>query len=152
MSLANAVEILAEKRIAEAIASGAFDGLPGRGRPLKLDDESMVPSEWRLAYRLLRDNGFAPAWIESGAAIRRDLEQARAELRAVGRRDVGRSAAEARFAARAAELNRRIVRHNLMAPASHWHIAVVDAARDQQALPPEVAAGEEGLRPAADCA
>jgi hypothetical protein len=152
MTLAGALELLAERRIAEAIASGAFDRLPGHGHPLKLDDDSALAGEWRLAFQLLRDNGFAPAWIESGAEIRRNLAQARAELRTVGRSDAGRTAAEARFAACAAELNRRIARHNLTAPAARWHIPVIDAVRDQHRLHPDAPPGEEELRPPTDCA
>jgi len=43
-----------------------------------LEDDSAVPPEWRLAYRVLRGAGFAPAWIEMANEIRRSIDQARA--------------------------------------------------------------------------
>ena len=35
-------EALVERRIVTAMAEGAFDHLPGRGRPLALDDDCLV--------------------------------------------------------------------------------------------------------------
>jgi hypothetical protein len=134
--MSRAVELIAEHRIAEAIAAGAFRELPTRGA-LALDDEANVPPAWRLAYRLLRSNGFAPAWIEAGAQIRADLEAARRDLQSVRRESVARSAAESRFVACAAELNRRIDRHNLAAPLLQGHLRRVDVARELAELPPE---------------
>ena len=42
-------EALVERRIVTAMAEGAFDHLPGRGRPLALDDDCLVgwiPVTW----------------------------------------------------------------------------------------------------------
>jgi hypothetical protein len=125
-----ALRILAETRIAAAIADGAFDDLPGRGVPLNLEDESSVPQEWRVAYRLLHSSGLAPAWIDMGDEIRRSVDQARASLAAVDRSDARRTQAEALYAARARVLNMQIARYNLQAPAARWHIAQIDVGRD----------------------
>jgi hypothetical protein len=54
------MEFLVEQRIAEAIARGELDDLPGAGRPLDLDDDAHVPEEMRLAYRILKNAGYAP--------------------------------------------------------------------------------------------
>ena len=54
------MEQLAEQRIAEARERGELDNLPGAGRPLVLDDDSMVPEHLRMAYRLLKNTGYAP--------------------------------------------------------------------------------------------
>lgn len=51
---------LVERRIAEAEQAGAFAELPGRGRPLELEDLSAVPAELRAGYLLLRGAGFVP--------------------------------------------------------------------------------------------
>ena len=51
--------------IAEAIARGELDDLPGAGRPLDLDDDALVPEELRLAYRILKNAGFVPAELET---------------------------------------------------------------------------------------
>ena len=50
----------AERRIAEAQKEGAFDNLPGEGRPLNLEDDSAVPEELRMAYKVLRNAGYLP--------------------------------------------------------------------------------------------
>lgn len=49
------IQFIAEKRIEEAQAKGEFDNLPGRGRPLELEDMSHVPEELRMAYKILRN-------------------------------------------------------------------------------------------------
>ena len=51
---------LAEEHIEAAIRRGEFDALEGAGRPLMLEDESLVPDELRVAYRLLRNAGCLP--------------------------------------------------------------------------------------------
>jgi hypothetical protein len=60
---------LAEARIEEAIAAGAFDALPGAGRPLDLDDDRLVPEELRAAYRVLKRAGFVPPEVEARKEI-----------------------------------------------------------------------------------
>lgn len=61
---------LAERHIRDAIDRGEFDNLPGHGRPLKLDDDSMVPPELRAAYRLLKNSGYLPPELELSREIR----------------------------------------------------------------------------------
>jgi hypothetical protein len=57
-------EKLAQNRIEEAIASGEFDDLPGRGRPLDLTDYfSHSPAE-RAGVSLLKNAGVVPPEIE----------------------------------------------------------------------------------------
>ena len=50
----------AERRIQEAQKEGAFDHLPGEGRPLDLEDDSAVPQELRMAYKVLKNAGYLP--------------------------------------------------------------------------------------------
>lgn len=64
-----ALEDLAEQRIRSAIADGAFERLPGRGRPLARDDAALVPEEMRLAYRVLKNAGYVPEEL----ALRREI-------------------------------------------------------------------------------
>lgn len=56
---------VAEKRILEAMAKGEFDDLEGAGKPLDLDDNSMVPPELRMAYRILKNAGYLPPELEA---------------------------------------------------------------------------------------
>lgn len=39
----DAISIIAEQRIREACERGAFDSLPGAGKPLELEDDSHIP-------------------------------------------------------------------------------------------------------------
>lgn len=55
---------IAELKINEAIAHGQLDDLPGRCKPLNLDDDRSVPEEFRMAYRILKNSGFVPPEIE----------------------------------------------------------------------------------------
>ena len=58
-------DAIAEKKIAEAIARGELNDLPGEGKPLELDDDANVPEDLRVAYRILRNAGFVPPEVES---------------------------------------------------------------------------------------
>ena len=58
-------ELVVEERIREAIRAGAFDDLPGAGKPLVLDDDRMVPEDVRMAYRILKNAGFVPPELET---------------------------------------------------------------------------------------
>jgi hypothetical protein len=53
-------DAVAEERIQEAMRRGAFDNLPGAGRPLEFDDDLLVPPELRVANRILRNAGCVP--------------------------------------------------------------------------------------------
>jgi hypothetical protein len=63
---------IAERRILEAIREGAFDDLPGAGQPLKLEDDSNVPEDLRIAYKILKNSGYVPKEI----ALRKEIAQA----------------------------------------------------------------------------
>jgi hypothetical protein len=75
-------DAIVEARIAEAQRAGAFEGLPGAGRPLDLDDDRLVPEDVRMAWRILRNAGFVPPEVEArreAADLRRLLAAATAE-------------------------------------------------------------------------
>src|SRR5215472_9401044 len=54
----------AEERIREAMDAGLFDNLPGKGKPLALDDDSNVPEEMRLSFKILKNAGCLPIEME----------------------------------------------------------------------------------------
>ena len=58
------LERLIETRIRKAQEEGAFDDLPGKGKPLCLDDDSFVPEDLRLAFKVLKNAGCIPIEME----------------------------------------------------------------------------------------
>jgi DnaJ homolog subfamily C member 28 len=66
-------------QIQEAAARGAFEDLPGRGRPLDLSSNPYALDQ-ELAFKILKDAGCAPEWIELDKAIRNRVERARLSL------------------------------------------------------------------------
>jgi Domain of unknown function (DUF1992) len=67
-------DLIAERRIAEAIARGELEGLPGEGRPLELDDDALVPEELRAAHRILKNAGIAPPEVKKLGLMRVRIE------------------------------------------------------------------------------
>ena len=57
-------ERLAEEKIRAALANGEFDNLPGTGKPLRLEDDSAVAPDLRMAYRLLKNAHCLPPEAE----------------------------------------------------------------------------------------
>lgn len=65
-------EAIVEERIKKAQKDGAFDRLPGTGRPLVFDEPN-VPEELRLAHKILKNAGFLPPEIE----VKKQISQTR---------------------------------------------------------------------------
>jgi len=57
-------EMIAERRIREAMERGEFDNLPLKGKPLPPDDLAGVPEELRIAARILKNAGILPEEME----------------------------------------------------------------------------------------
>jgi hypothetical protein len=55
---------IAEQRILEAQRNGEFDNLPGKGKPLQLEDMSWVPEELRIGYHVLKNAHVLPPEAE----------------------------------------------------------------------------------------
>ena len=55
---------IAEERIQQAQEDGVFDNLPGKGKPLKLEDDSFVPEDLRLTYKILKNSNCLPVEME----------------------------------------------------------------------------------------
>jgi hypothetical protein len=70
---------LVEEKIRQAREDGAFDNLPGTGKPLELDDDSSVPEDLRLAWKVLKNSGCLPPEIE----LRKDIYNLRQLLDSV---------------------------------------------------------------------
>ncbi len=64
---------LINQKIAEAERDGAFENLPGAGKPLPEEDDPQNA----LLNRLIKENGVVPEFV----SLSRELEKLRAELR-----------------------------------------------------------------------
>jgi hypothetical protein len=121
-----------DRVIREAQERGFFENLEGAGRPINWEDEALVDDGWALAFRLMREHGFAPEWIELHKEIDAELDQARKAVarawrwrqeRLLGAREAERRYVEGEwgrartiFAEAVAELNKKIVSFNLKVP------------------------------------
>jgi hypothetical protein len=65
---------LAEEKIRDAIQRGEFDNLPGRGKPLNLEDDRHIPDDLRLAYKVLKNADCLPPELELKKEIRKAEE------------------------------------------------------------------------------
>ena len=59
-----AFDKIAEKKIREAIDNGEFDNLPGKGKPLQLEDDRHIPQDIRLAHKILKNADCLPPELE----------------------------------------------------------------------------------------
>lgn len=134
-----------ERAIREAQERGEFDNLEGEGKPLRWDDER-VPPEQRMANKVLKNAGYAPAWIEDDKWIRAERKAVRKLLDDFAdwyRRELAALAGETEakreerlrelawmrdmrireYRERSAKLNERIDKFNLTVPISRlqWH-------------------------------
>ena len=130
--------------------------MPGRGRPLDLRSNPYAQDE-ELAFKILRDAGYAPEWIELDKVIRRKLEAALATLarswewreirlselaqRSDGRAEIERQRVEAgwrrsvvAFEAEVQGINRDIVELNLKVPGPRFQRSKVNPDREVERL------------------
>jgi DnaJ homolog subfamily C member 28 len=136
-------ESLIEQKIREAMDQGEFDDLSGKGEPIDLTENPFEDPDWRTAHRMLRNAGFAPAWIEERKDIETEIEAARTTLGRIwmvwrnARHTEHSGSAEVRwrkaledFRIKSVELNRRIEIWNLKAPAVGVHRNRIDFDRE----------------------
>jgi DnaJ family protein C protein 28 len=141
-----------DQQIREAQERGAFDDLPGKGKPLDLALNPYAQDR-EMAFKILKDAGYAPEWIELDKAVRGRLERARATL--IRRREwrdarLGELAtcsdrwseaererclaswqeAIAAFEGEVAAINKEIAELNLKVPGSRFQRSKVDATRE----------------------
>ncbi|MCY3573952.1 MAG: DUF1992 domain-containing protein [Chloroflexi bacterium] len=68
MSKLSRWERIADQGARQLIGDGDVSHLPGAGKRLSLDEKN-VPSEFRLAYKIMADNEVLPDWIAAGKAL-----------------------------------------------------------------------------------
>jgi hypothetical protein len=71
----SSTEDLVEEQIRKAQARGDFDNLAGAGKPVDLSENPYENPDLRMTYKILKNNDFAPFWIELGKEIDANLEK-----------------------------------------------------------------------------
>lgn len=116
---------IAENKIRKAMEEGAFDDLEGKGKPLDLTENPYEDPSLRMGHRLVKNNGFAPLWIEERKDIESELARLRKNLarafdqcprQADARAEERWQRALAEFRREVKALNQRILSHNLRCP------------------------------------
>ncbi len=69
-----AFHLIAEKRIKKAMQEGQFENLPGKGKPLVFEDDSMIPEDLRMAYKILKNAGFIPPELQTEKEIKQAID------------------------------------------------------------------------------
>ena len=149
------------KQIEEAMERGEFADLPGEGKPLKFDTNPFLTPQARMTNRLLKENGFAPRWVELEKEIKREkaqlerslinLKARRERLLVIVQQDphrrevIGRTFEQERarvitqYSEKLENLNRKIQRVNLLMPIRNRQYALINQAqalaRFQKACP-----------------
>lgn len=135
---------LVEERLQAAFAEGKFTDLPGKGKPLNLEQDPLAdPAQW-MARHILRNSGMSLPWIEERRRIEKLCAEATAELarswsryRACAGAEHPGPAAESRwqeamttFQERVSALNRRIRTYNLAVPHVRFQRCLITAERE----------------------
>jgi DnaJ family protein C protein 28 len=133
-----------EELLRKAIEEGKFDNLPGKGKPLNLEQSNPHASDWELAYHILKEGGYTLPWIESLQEIEKDLETARKELKRAWKWHVIYLSAEVpeekiigewkraqeAFTNKLDDLNNRIRQCNLQVPYARFQRPLLDSEQE----------------------
>jgi DnaJ family protein C protein 28 len=131
----NIFEWVAEEKIRSAIESGQWDNLPGKGKPLQWQENPFEPPEWRMAFSLLRQNGYSLPWLEERKEIEAEVQQFRAQL-ALGLRSANLTGARDWAKSQIDRLNRRIFRYNLGVPLDRFQVTSLNLEQEVERAQP----------------
>ena len=135
---------LVEQRLQEAFAKGEFADLPGKGKPLELDEDPLAePAQW-MARHILRNSGMSLPWAEERRRIDEALAIATKRLERAWSAYAGdrggelpSPAAESRwqkalatFREDTSALNRRIRTYNLSVPHVRFQRCFIEVRRE----------------------
>lgn len=97
----------------DALKEGKFDNLPGAGKQLRIDDDPNTPEAMKMAYKIMKDNDLAPAWIEEGKGLERTEERLMTQIK-VGKITTALRAEVERY-------NKQVLAFNLKLPPGILH-------------------------------
>ena len=69
MNVVRSLMMIAEQRISEAMRKGDLTSEKWKNKPLPLDDDSHIPDDLKMAYKLLKNSGYLPPEIEERKKI-----------------------------------------------------------------------------------
>jgi len=135
------MQIVAERKIQEAMDDGQFANLPGKGKPIRFEDDLSIPAHQRMAAKILRNARALPEWIQTEKDIEREQPRAAALrdqgiprlLRTVGQPGHTRQRALFRNEFKDAMdlVNTLILRYNAIAPEGYVRVYVPFAIRKE---------------------
>ena len=130
LSIGPTWESLVERQIREAMDEGAFEELPYSGERLPIEDDSAA-GERALGFRVLRNAGVAPPWIEADKEVRALLTDRDALMtRAARAGSAARPRLRRELEGIVLEVNRAIERLNAEAPTDRQHRRLLDLAEE----------------------
>ena len=103
---------VAERKISDAIEEGVFENLPGKGQPVKLDEDPVTPAHLRAANKVLKNAGVLPDWVQT----LKDLQAERGEVAAY------RAKLEAENRKRRVNLEKAPSTHVAVRQFAEWHV------------------------------
>jgi hypothetical protein len=102
---------------------------------LQWQENPFEPAEWRMAFSLLRQNGFSLPWLEERKEIEAEVQQFRAQLvmrlgcaNMTGVRDWAKGQID--------RLNRRIFRYNLGVPLDRFQVLPLNLEQEMERARP----------------
>ncbi|HLF87784.1 MAG TPA: DnaJ family domain-containing protein [Anaerolineales bacterium] len=132
-----------DQQIEQARREGKFDNLPGKGKPLKLNENPFQDPAMDAAYTLLQDNDFTLPWIAEGKEIDEELAKARTTLTrswALYQRELSEghlawaksewNRAENAFRERISAINKKVQNHNISIPNSRFEKMKINPDRE----------------------
>ena len=137
-----------EEHIRKAMEEGKFDKLPGKGKPLHMNENPFEDPGWQMANHMLKDGGFTLPWIEKRAEIDSLLETARQglsrswqwRLSALESDQPARwveaewQKAVQAFREQVTAINKKIFSYNLEVPLDRFQILTINAERELEAV------------------
>jgi hypothetical protein len=127
-------QTLIEKVIRNTMAAGAFDNLPYQGKPLPQGNDEAA-GDMASAFRILRNAGAAPTWIEADKEVRRLLAERDVILERASRSSrLSRARYRDQLRALVDNHNRQVLVLNHEAPSARLHRRPLDLAHEMAEL------------------
>jgi DnaJ family protein C protein 28 len=138
-----------EELLRKAMAEGKFDNLPGKGKPLHLDESNPhADPAWEIAYRMIKESSYSLPWIETIRQIEGEIDAARQDLQcACNWRQAALSASQPDtyiaaeweraiegFKDKLAILNKRIRDYNLEVPNARFQRPILSFEREVEKI------------------